>query len=315
MKGTFLSKLKKSIVGEDEDGFGAALDDENMDLESGVIRIDDSDPDEVVTTTDVLDEGHGTVGNALAGFGGKVFVVNLQPFFKTMKAPPGSRLANSLVTFSETLISRMIEGRGSFTQHGNDKFFLRLNVSDEIGWSEAANIVNDIGINFLRDAFKPEEFLPQVLGVVDGDIAFDEDGNFDAEKALAASGYPQTRNRRRKGHGTGLEAIQRGKHGRQGTRKRMDAVARQGEVQTGPGSAGSRPASGAEAVSAARAPPQTAWPARYRRSTSKSLVGAISDLPPAAATSSCSSLPGRTPRRHLGPTPPCRSIRRALLAA
>ena len=49
VKGKFLSKLKKSIVGEDEDGFGAALEDEDMDLESGVIRIDDSDPDEVIT--------------------------------------------------------------------------------------------------------------------------------------------------------------------------------------------------------------------------------------------------------------------------
>lgn len=184
----FLSSLKKSLGRESE--FGSD-DDADMDLEAGIIRIDDSAPTEVVSTTDVLDEEKEWNAGALTGTGGHIFVVDLKPFFKAMQATAESRIAKSLITFSETLISRTLLDRGTFRLVGNDKLFLRLNVPDAEGWSEASTIVNDIGVNFLRDAFNPEEFLPQILSAVDPESAVDADGNFNAKTAWNARKFPE----------------------------------------------------------------------------------------------------------------------------
>lgn len=184
----FLSALKNKLGGESE---FADTDDSDMDLEAGIIRIDDSAPTKIVSTSDVLDEENSWSSGAPSGAGGHIFVVDLNPFFKAMQATSESRIAKSLITFSETLIGRTLEGRGTFRLVGTDKFFLRLNVPDSEGWSEAANIVNDIGVNFLRDAFNPEVFLPRVLSAVDPENAFDADGNFSAKNAWNARKFPE----------------------------------------------------------------------------------------------------------------------------
>ena len=180
----FLSTLKSKLGGERE--FGDA-DDSDMDLEAGIIRVDDSAPTQLVSTSDVLDEEKGWN----SGPGGHIFVVDLNPFFKAMQATSESRIAKSLITFSETLIGRTLEGRGTFRLVGKDKFFLRLNVPDAEGWSEASKIVNDIGVNFLRDTFNPEVYLPKVLSAVDPESAFDADGNFNAQSAWDARIFPE----------------------------------------------------------------------------------------------------------------------------
>lgn len=183
-----LSRLKKSVIGDEVDDFGDIAEsdqDDGLDLESGIIHIDDSAPEQLISTADVLRESSDSKEESqVRGHGGKVFVLDLRPFFAAINATPDTKLGQNLVAFSENVLARMIGHRGTYTLHKNETFFFRLKVSEEEGWAEAAKIVNDIGRHFLRDAFNAEEYEAQVLGLVDADAAVDADGNFSFDLAL-----------------------------------------------------------------------------------------------------------------------------------
>jgi hypothetical protein len=183
-----LSKLKKSVLGDQVDDFGDIAemdDDDGLDIESGIIHIDDSETEQLLSTTDVLRESTDTSEASLVrGHGGKVYVLDLRPFFTAIHATPDSKLGQNLISFSENVLARMIGRRGTYTLHKDETFFFRLKVTEEEGWAEATKIVNDIGSHFLRDSYKAEEFEALVLGLVDSEDAMDENGNFNFDLAL-----------------------------------------------------------------------------------------------------------------------------------
>lgn len=183
---SLLTKLKKPFVSEPHARTGVVTVDKDMDLDKGIIRVDDSKPENVVSTTDVLAESSADDDRKIRGNGGKVFIISLLPFYKAIGATPNSRMAHSLINFTETALNRMVAGRGIFNIHANDRIFIRLNILDTEGWAEASKIVNDIGTHFLRDTFNPEIFLPEALAVVDEDDCFSDDGTFDYDKAFHA---------------------------------------------------------------------------------------------------------------------------------
>ncbi|MDA0239206.1 MAG: hypothetical protein O3A84_04145 [Proteobacteria bacterium] len=189
--GSLLNTLKKPFVSERQGLEGLVANDKDMDLENGIIRIDDTKSDRVVSTTDVLTENAGGDNKKIRGNGGKVFIISLLPFYETIGATPNSRMAHSLINFTETTLNRMVAGRGIFNIYANDRIFIRLNIRDAEAWAEASKIVNEIGMHFLRDAFNPEELLPEALAVVDEEDCFGDDGTFDYDKAFEARTVPK----------------------------------------------------------------------------------------------------------------------------
>tara|TARA_B100000315_G_scaffold260877_1_gene326726 strand:+ start:8022 stop:8879 length:858 start_codon:yes stop_codon:yes gene_type:complete len=184
--GGFLDRLKKSVVGDSQDGMGGFVDDDSIDLDSGVIQIDDAPPEITVSTAEILRESTESESSEVRGSEGKVFVIDLGPFFKAMGTKPGGKLGKNLIMFAENLLARAIGRSGTYTLHGQTQFLFRLTVDEVEGWKMASKIVNELGVNFLRDGFNPEEMLPEVLAMVDEEDAFDADGQLVVEKALAA---------------------------------------------------------------------------------------------------------------------------------
>lgn len=184
--GGFLDRLKKTVVGNSQDGMGGFVEDDSIDLDSGVIVIDDTPPDVTISASEVLRESTENESKEVRGTSGKVFVIDLEPFFKVMNTDMTSKLAKNLINFGENLLARAIGRSGTYTLNGQTQFLFRLSVDDVEGWKMASRIVNELGVNFLRDGFKPEEMLPAVLAMVDEKDAYNADGTINIEKALTA---------------------------------------------------------------------------------------------------------------------------------
>jgi hypothetical protein len=184
--GGFLDRIKKTVAGDGNGGMNGVVEDDGIDLETGTIKVDDSPPEVVISTAEVLRESTESESDVVRGNEGKVFVIDLGPFFEVMGTDPASKLARSLITFGENLLARIIGRSGTYTLHGDTAFLFRLTVDDVAGWKMASKIVNELGVQFLRDGFKPEEILPEVLAMVDEKDAYDADGNINVEKALEA---------------------------------------------------------------------------------------------------------------------------------
>ena len=122
----------------------------------------------------------------MCGNEGKVFVIDLGPFFKAMGTDPDGKLGKNLIMFAGNILARAIGWSGTYTLHGQTQFLFYLAVDEVEGWKMASKIVNELGINFLRDGFNPEELLPEVLAMVDEEDAFDANGQLVVEKAFAA---------------------------------------------------------------------------------------------------------------------------------
>ena len=170
------------------DGMSAAHRDKNVDLDGGVITVEEADPSEAISTADVLRAGEAGEGDSLyqGQEKGVVYVLDLQPFYKAIGATPNDKMGHTLVQFSENLLARLLKGGGTYTCHQNEKFLFRLHKSDAEGWLMASKVVNDLGTHFLRDGFRPEEILPEALAMVDLVNAMDENGEIDPHKAMAA---------------------------------------------------------------------------------------------------------------------------------
>jgi len=184
--GGLLNRLKQSVVGDSQDGMGGFVEDDSIDLDGGTIIIDESGPDVTLTTSEILRESTETESEEVRGSEGKVFVIDLGPFFKAMGTDPNGKLGKKLIMFAENLLARAIGRSDTYTFHGQTQFLFRLAVDEVEGWKMASKIVNELGINFLRDGFNPEELLPEVLALVEEADAFDAEGNLNVEKALAA---------------------------------------------------------------------------------------------------------------------------------
>lgn len=192
---SLLTTLRKPFVSEPPRRLGVTAGNMDIiDIENGVIRIDDAKPDRVISTTDILAESTDEDKKKIRGNGGKVFIISLIPFYKAIGAKPNSRMAHSLTNFTETTLTRMVAGRGIFNINTNDRIFIRLNTPDSEGWAEASKIVNEIGMHFLRDGFNPETFLPEALAFVDEEDCFGDDGTFDYDKAFDARTFPKENN-------------------------------------------------------------------------------------------------------------------------
>tara|TARA_Y100000294_G_scaffold56012_1_gene53009 strand:+ start:1345 stop:1761 length:417 start_codon:yes stop_codon:yes gene_type:complete len=101
--------------------------DDGVDLESGTITIDTSEPEETVSTSEILQETEADADSALIkGQAGKVFILDLKPIFKAIGASAGEKRAMSLVRFCETLLSRTIGHDGTYTCQDDELFFFQL---------------------------------------------------------------------------------------------------------------------------------------------------------------------------------------------
>ncbi len=187
MKSSILKKIKDSVVGDmPDDGMGGPVDDDGVDLDSGTIVIDDSTgPQEIVSTGSILREGFDHETDIFfKGFTGTVFVLDLIPFFESIDIPKTSRIGESLIAFTENILTRELEGVGTFKNHNSEQYFFRLNKDDSEGWVMAAKAVNAIGEHFLRDAYEPDDMISELLASVDINDLKGADGHFDAETAL-----------------------------------------------------------------------------------------------------------------------------------
>ena len=181
----FLRRLKSSGVAQNIEKFAPAADTDGVDLNKGVVKLDQPVVGPKVTTNDVFHSEITEFEESLVdGTPGKVFMLDLRPFFYAIKARPDTRLGKSLIVFSDNLLSRRIGKRGSHTLHKDRAFFFRLKLMEAESFAEAARIVNDLGSHFLRDAFKAEKFIPQVLGVVEARDLLDGADRFDGSRAI-----------------------------------------------------------------------------------------------------------------------------------
>jgi len=184
--GGIFNRIKKTVAGDDNGGMSGVVENDGIDLETGTIIVDDSAPEVTISTAEVLRESTKSEDKEVRGSEGKVFVIDLGPFFAVMGTDPSSKLGKNLIIFGENLLARVIGRTGTYTLHGQTQFLFRLSVDDVAGWKMASKIVNELGVQFLRDGFKPEELLPEVLAMVDEKDAYNADGSINVEGALAA---------------------------------------------------------------------------------------------------------------------------------
>ncbi len=156
---------------------------EGVDLEKGVIYIGDLDERGSTSTQEVLsDVGNDADITPISGGGAKVFVLDLKPFFKVIGTERGQRAADTLVRFCDNWLSRAVGKTGAYIYPGEDAFYFRLGLPNDEAAQAAVKIVNDIGLQYLRDSFKPQ-MVEEVLASVDEAQVMDSKGRLDPVKA------------------------------------------------------------------------------------------------------------------------------------
>ncbi|MEK9677182.1 MAG: hypothetical protein VW169_02180 [Rhodospirillaceae bacterium] len=157
-----------------------------VDLEKGTINIDvEGLGHDEVGTRDVFREGDENEGRAmLVADDPSVYIIDLHPFYKAIGTETGSRLANGLLEAAENMLERRLKGEGNFTNRDNEIILFRFRTSREDGLRVAVGFVNEIGRHFLRDAYKSEDFVEQVINMSESKTAVDDDGNIDVDNAL-----------------------------------------------------------------------------------------------------------------------------------
>ena len=158
MQHNISNKLKSKKKSKKSDDVMASIElDSSIDVESGTITIDDTPPEEMLSTSEVLRESEEGEGGSIShSVEDVVYVLDLKPFFKVIDAEKGSKGAFKLVSLTENLLARTIGRHGTYTCQDNEMFFFRLDSKDIDGWKKASEIVNELGNHFLRGGFKPE---------------------------------------------------------------------------------------------------------------------------------------------------------------
>jgi hypothetical protein len=154
-----------------------------VDIEKGVIYIGDLDERGTTSTEEVLaDVGNSADITPISGGGAKVFVLDLKPFFKVIGTERGERAADTLIRFCDNWLSRSVGKQGAYIYPGEDAFYFRLGLPNDEATRAAVKIVNDIGLQYLRDSFKPQ-MVEEVLATVDEAEVMDSKGRLDPVKA------------------------------------------------------------------------------------------------------------------------------------
>lgn len=181
------SKLKPKGGGDPLGGFQV---DEGIDLEKGTIYIDDTiDEDRMVAASQVFEDASVTderiANTKISGGGGKVFALDLRPFFRAIGTKAGQRSADTFTRFCENWLSRAVGRGGAYEFDGLEFFFFRLDLPNNEAINEAIEIVNEIGLQYLRGAFNPD-LVPQSIVPLDADKALDAKGKIDRKMAFDA---------------------------------------------------------------------------------------------------------------------------------
>jgi hypothetical protein len=187
MLSRLLGKTTKRKPGS-ADALGGFEVDESIDLDSGTIYIDDTiDPERVVATSHVYAEADiSEERTSIAGGGAKIFAFDLRPFFRAIRAKPGERSADTFTRFCENQLSRSVGPAGAYEFDGLEFFFFRLDLPNAEAMNEAIKIINEIGTQYLRDAFNPD-LVSQAIVPLDADKAMnDKTGRIDRKAAFDA---------------------------------------------------------------------------------------------------------------------------------
>lgn len=186
------SKTKPKPKPKSNDPLGGFEVDESIDLESGTIYIDDRiDEDRIVATSQVFEDAALTderiaESKLAAGGGGKVFAFDLRPFFRAIGTKAGERSADTFTRFCENWLARAVGKNGAYEFDGAEFFFFKLDLPNAEAVNEAIEIVNEIGLQYLRDAFNPD-LVPQSIAPLDADKATDpETGKINRKLAFDA---------------------------------------------------------------------------------------------------------------------------------
>lgn len=172
------SKTKPKPKPKSNDPLGGFEVDESIDLESGTIYIDDRiDEDRIVATSQVFEDAALTderiaESKLAAGGGGKVFAFDLRPFFRAIGTKAGERSADTFTRFCENWLARAVGKNGAYEFDGAEFFFFKLDLPNAEAVNEAIEIDNEIGLQYLRDAFNPD-LVPQSIAPLDADKATD----------------------------------------------------------------------------------------------------------------------------------------------
>ena len=187
MLSRLLGKTTKRKPGS-ADALGGFEVDESIDLDSGTIYIDDTiDPERVVATSHVYAEADiSEERTSIAGGGAKIFAFDLRPFFRAIGAKPGERSADTFTRFCENQLSRSVGPAGAYEFDGLEFFFFRLDLPNAEAVPEALRIINDIGLQYLRDAFNPDLVAQAVVPLDFAKSTNEKTGRIDRKAAFDA---------------------------------------------------------------------------------------------------------------------------------
>lgn len=185
-----LGKSKVKPKPKAHDPLGGFEVDDSIDLESGTIYIDDHiDEDRIVATSEVFEDAALTderiAATKIAGGGGKVFAFDMRPFFRAIGTKAGERSADTFTRFCENWLSRAVGKGGAYEFDGLEFFFFKLDLPNDEAVNEAIEIINEIGLQYLRGAFNPD-LVPQSIAPLDADKAIDANGKIDRKMAFDA---------------------------------------------------------------------------------------------------------------------------------
>jgi hypothetical protein len=172
-----LGKSKAKPKPKAHDPLGGFEVDESIDLENGTIYIDDRiDEDRIVATSQVFEDAALTderiAETKIAGGGGKVFAFDMRPFFRAIGTKAGERSADTFTRFCENWLARAVGKGGAYEFDGLEFFFFKLDLPNDEAVNEAIEIINEIGLQYLRDAFNAD-LVPQSIAPLDADKATD----------------------------------------------------------------------------------------------------------------------------------------------
>jgi hypothetical protein len=173
-----LGRSKAKPKPKSHDPLGGFEVDDSIDLESGTIYIDDRiDEDRIVATSQVFEDAALTderiAQTKIAGGGGKVFAFDMRPFFRAIGTKAGERSADTFTRFCENWLSRAVGKAGAYEFDGLEFFFFKLDLPNDEAVNEAIEIINEIGLQYLRGAFNAD-LVPQSIVPLDADKAVDE---------------------------------------------------------------------------------------------------------------------------------------------
>lgn len=159
--------------------------DDGVDLDNNKIVLDLSKPKEKVATRQVLKTGTKyEEKNTFKNDAGKVYVLDLRPFFKVMKTKPGSRMAQSFIDYCDNRFAQLIGSEGAYTCRKDRQFLFQLSTTGEAGWLEAVDIINDIGVHYLRDAYDPELMVKAALAMMNPEEANKIDSRVESNREI-----------------------------------------------------------------------------------------------------------------------------------